>query len=226
MTAMSSTRERGAGRFRGWPDEALAFYEGLEADNSRPYWQAHREVYEDAVRRPTEALLDELAQEFGDGRVFRPYRDVRFSADKSPYKTHLGATVGGSGYVQLSAEGLAVGAGMWELASDQLARYRAAVDDDGTGDELVGLVATARSADLEVMAHDELKTAPRGFPKDHPRIELLRYKGLVTWRSWAPAAWLSTSRAKDRIVGFLRDSRPIGAWLEANVGPSTLPPRR
>ena len=121
--------------FRGWKVEALEFFEGLEADNSKTYWQRNKAVYEQEVRAPMEALLAELAPEWGEGRIFRPYRDVRFSPDKSPYKTHMGALIGG-GYVQLSAEGLSAGCGMWEMASDQLERYRAAVADERTGAEL------------------------------------------------------------------------------------------
>lgn len=212
-------------RFTGWPAEALEFYVGLEADNSKSYWRAHRSVYVGSVRAPMEALLAELEGEFGDGKIFRPYRDVRFSRDKSPYKTHIGARVG-DGYVQLDADRLAAGAGMWEMAPDQLERYRHAVDDTRSGPALVAFVEEARAEGLTVMGHDELKTAPRGFPKDHPRIELLRYKGLVTWREWPAGPWLGTGKAKERVVRFLRASRPIVGWLSANVGPSALPTRR
>jgi uncharacterized protein (TIGR02453 family) len=172
-----------------------------------------------------EQLLAELEPEFGEGRIFRPYRDIRFSADKSPYKTNMGAMVGG-GYIQLSAEGLAAGSGMWEMAPDQLERYRRAVDENRSGRALDRIVADARTAKLDVMGHGVLKTAPRGYPKDHARIELLRYKGIVTWRSWSPAAWLGTKRAKDRIVEFLHLSEPLNDWLGKHVGPSTLPPSR
>jgi len=207
--------------FRGWPAEALEFYEGLEADNSKTYWQRNRAVYERIVRAPMEELLAELEPDWGPARIFRPYRDVRFSADKSPYKTHIGAMVG-DGYVQLSADGLAAGSGMWEMAPDQLDRYREAVDHDRTGKALARIVATARQAGLEVTGHRALKTAPRGFPKDHPRAELLRLKGLVTWRGWPVEAWLGTPRAKDRIVELFRRSAPLNEWLRANVGPSVL----
>ena len=210
--------------FRGWHVEALEFFEGLEAENSKAYWQRNKDVYEKLVRAPMEELLAELVPEWGDGRVFRPYRDVRFSRDKSPYKTHIGVMVG-EGYVQLSAEGLAAGSGMWEMAPDQLERFRDAVDAERSGKALSKLVAGARAAGLELMAHETLKTAPRGYPKDHPRIELLRYKGLVAWREWPAGAWLGTKRAKDRIVEFLRSSRPLSGWLRTNVGPSTLPER-
>lgn len=209
--------------FRGWPAEALEFFEGLEADNTKTYWQANKHVYETLVRAPMEELLAELEPEWGEGHIFRPYRDVRFSADKSPYKTHIGAVVG-DGYVQLTADGLGAGSGMWEMAPDQLERYRRAVADDRRGEELARLVAAVRAAGLEVTGHETLKTAPRGYPKDHPRIELLRLKGLIAWREWPAGAWLGTGRAKDRVVELFRRSEPLNRWLHAHVGPSTLPP--
>jgi uncharacterized protein (TIGR02453 family) len=208
--------------FRGWKAEALEFFDGLAADNSKGYWRQNKPVYEQLVRAPMEELLAELEPEWGEGRIFRPYRDVRFSRDKSPYKTHIGATIG-RGYVQLSADGLGAGCGMWEMARDQLERYRAAVDDDRPGSALAELVADVEAAGIQVEGHGVLKTAPRGYPKDHPRIDLLRYKGLVTWRDWPAGAWLGTRRAKDRVVGFLERSRPIAEWLDTNVGASTLP---
>jgi uncharacterized protein (TIGR02453 family) len=209
--------------FRGWKAEALEFFEGLEVENTKPYWERNKSVYQTLVRAPMEALLTELEPAFGEGRVFRPYRDVRFSADKSPYKTHIGAMVGRDGYVQLGADGLAAGCGMWEMAPDQLDRYRKAVAADRSGSELERLVDDVRRARLQVMGHGELRTAPRGYPRDHPRIELLRFKGLVTWREWPAGPWLGTRRARDRIVEFLERSRPIADWLGSNVGDSTLP---
>src|SRR5207302_3398834 len=130
----------GGAMFRGWPAEAIEFYEGLEADNSKAYWQDHKDVYETLVRGPMDELLAELAAEFGEGKVFRPYRDVRFSADKSPYKTAMGATLGKGGYIQLSSAGLGCGSGMYVMAPDQLERYRRAVGEDATGRQLVKLV--------------------------------------------------------------------------------------
>jgi uncharacterized protein (TIGR02453 family) len=210
--------------FRGWPVEALEFFEGLEADNSKTYWHQHKDTYEGLVRAPMEELVEELTPEFGEGRIFRPYRDIRFSADKSPYKTNIAADLG-EGYVQLSADGLGVGSGMWHMAPDQLERYREAVDEDGAGAALEAIVVDAKVAGLTVTGHETLKTAPKGYAKDHPRIELLRHKGLIAWRDWRPAAWLGTPRAKDRVVEFLRHSKPLNTWLRSHVGPSTLPER-
>jgi uncharacterized protein (TIGR02453 family) len=203
--------------FQGWPVEALEFLEGLEADNSKTYWQRNRSVYDTSVRAPMDELIEELAPEFGEGRIFRPYRDIRFSADKSPYKTHVAATIG-NGYVQLSSGALAAGAGMWEMAPDQLERYREAVDAERTGRKLAGIVAEIRARGADVMGHGALKTAPKGYPKDHPRIELLRFKGIAAWHEWPAGAWLGKAGSKDRVVALLRDAKPLNAWLRAHVG--------
>jgi uncharacterized protein (TIGR02453 family) len=212
--------------FRGWPTEALDFYEGLEADNSKTYWLDHKDVYDQKVYAPMVDLLADLEPEFGAGRIFRPYRDVRFSKDKSPYKTTIAATIELGGYVQLSATGLGAGCGMWHMEADQLDRYRRAVADDGPGGELCRIKAAIESKGIDVSGHDSLKTTPKGYPKDHPRADLLRYKGLVSWKQWPPAAWLGTAGAKKRIVDFFRASRPLGDWLTANVGPTAMDTRR
>jgi uncharacterized protein (TIGR02453 family) len=211
--------------FQGWRAEALEFFEGLEADNSKTYWEQNRTIYDTLVRAPMEALLEELEPEWGPGRIFRPYRDIRFSVDKSVYKTHIAATVG-DGYVQLTAGSLGAGAGMWEMTSDQLDRYRRAVSEERSGSKLVDVVGEVRAAGLELAGHDVLKSAPRGYPKDHPRIELLRFKGLIAWREWQAGPWLGTRRALDRVAEFFRLSAPLIAWLKAHVGPTKLSDRR
>jgi uncharacterized protein (TIGR02453 family) len=211
--------------FAGWPAEALEFYEGLEADNSRSYWMAHREVYETQVRGPMDELLAELAPEFGEARVFRPYRDVRFSKDKSPYKTAIAAKLG-DGYVQLSARGLAAGNGMYHLTPGQLERFRQAVAADIPGGELARLVSALRGDGIEVHSREMLKTAPRGYPADHERIELLRCKGLIAWQEWPAAAWLGTPAARQRVAGFLTATQPLAAWLADHVGPAEQDERR
>ena len=204
--------------FNGWPEQALDFYDGLAADNSKAYWTEHKAVYEETILRPMTELTEELAAEFGEPKIFRPYRDVRFSRDKSPYKTHIGAVIGGTGYIQLSAEGLGAGAGFWQLATDDLARYREAVASDGPGAELEKLIAEIEKADVTVHGHDALKSAPRGYPADHPRITLLRYKGLTTWKQWPVEPWLETAAARDRLVSFFRTSQPLCTWLTDHVG--------
>lgn len=203
--------------FRGWPEEAVDFFDGIELDNSKRYWAAHKDIYEESVLAPMSALLAELAPEFGEGRVFRPYRDIRFSSDKSPYKTNIAAH-NDSGYISLSAHALGVGAGLHMPTPDQLADFRAAVADDRTGPELVRIVGALKRKKIEVGAHEVLKSAPRGYPVDHPRIDLLRYKGLTAWKEWPVGPWLATVAPKRRIIDFLHASEPLKSWLASHVG--------
>jgi uncharacterized protein (TIGR02453 family) len=206
--------------FRGWSFEALEFYEGLEVDNSRAYWIGHKTVYDEKVRAPMEELIAELEPTFGDSKIFRPNRDVRFSADKSPYKTSIAAVIGDC-YVELSARGLAAGVGMWMMAPDQLERYRQAVSDDSTGGALQELVVELTKQRIEVGGHETIKTVPRGYPRDHPRADLLRNKGLVAFKQWPPARWLGTAAPKKRIEEFRMTAKPLDEWLASNVGAST-----
>ncbi len=208
-------------KFKGWPATASEFFVGLEADNTKAYWLDHKDAYERDVKAPMEALLAELRDEFGESHLFRPYRDTRFRADKSPYKTTVAARVG-DGYVQFSADGLFAGAGTYHMAPDQLARYRDAVVAEGPGRKLESVVAAARAAGLDVHSHELLKTAPRGYPKEHPRLELLRMKGLVASRDWAPATWQSTAAAKKRVVDTFRAASPLVTWVRTNVGASEV----
>ena len=154
--------------FEGFPKAAFEWFAGLEADNSRTYFAARRETYDEAVRGPLEALLEELADEFGGRvKVFRQHRDVRFSRDKSPYKTRTygliferPGTEAGL-YAELSATGLFAGTGYHALEPDQLARFRDAVADDRSGPKLEEAVAAAHAAGVETFG-EALKTAPRG----------------------------------------------------------------
>ncbi len=217
--------------FGGFPDEGLVFYEGLEADNSRTYWTAHKATYEQHVRAPLQALLAELAPEFGAAKLFRPYRDVRFSADKTPYKTHQGAVVtpegrgAGSWYVQISADGLRVAGGSWRLESDQVSRFRRAVADAVQGARLEQELARLTAAGY-VVDGERLTRVPAGFPADAERLDLLKHKSLHAGRAWEPAAWLHTRRALDEVRDAWRAFATLNQWLADNVGASTAEPRR
>jgi uncharacterized protein (TIGR02453 family) len=208
--------------FEGWPAEALEFFEGLAADNSKSYWLAHSGVYETCVLAPMRELVAELEPEAGESKIFRPYRDLRFSKDKSPYKTEIAAVIG-DGYVRLSADGLGAGRGIHEMATDQLGRYRSAVAADATGESLVKIVEALRADGTGVQGHEALKRVPRGYPADHPRGELLRQKGLYAWKHWPVEPWLGTPAARAEVAGFLAAVQPLSDWLARHVGPSGLP---
>jgi uncharacterized protein (TIGR02453 family) len=210
--------------FEGWPRAAVGFYAGLEADNSKAYWTAHKATYEADVRGPMQALVDALAAEFGEASLFRPYRDTRFSANKAAYKTNVAAAVGGFGrpayYVSLSARGLEAGGGLHAPDAAQLATLRSAIDDDRLGRELEDLVDDLAAQGLPLTG-ETLKTAPRGYRADHPRIELLRQKWLVVMQRWPVQPWLHTPEALDRVRDVWRVARPLNEWVAAHVPPST-----
>ena len=202
--------------FTGWQAEAAEFFEGLAADNSKAYWQAHKSDYVTFVEAPMAALLAELATEFGSGRIFRPYRDVRFSRDKTPYKLNCAAHLGG-GYISFSAEELFVGSGLYMPDAIQLARYRSAVDDEKSGTALESILEMLRSDGFEVGALESLKTAPKGYPKDHPRIDLLNQKGVIMSKSWPVGSWTKTAKTKQRAIATLTAARPLNAWIRQHA---------
>jgi uncharacterized protein (TIGR02453 family) len=201
--------------FQGWPVEALEFYDGLEADNSKTYWTAHKATYDDLVRAPMVELLAELEPEFGPAKIFRPYRDVRFSNDKSPYKTSCSASFERGGYVQLTAQGLAAGAGSYMMDTPRLTRFRQAVADESTGARLQDIVDTLAEQRYSVTSHEQLKSVPRGFDKEHPRAELLRHKGLIAWHQFPLKPWLGTPKARTHLETFYRACAPLQEWLAA-----------
>jgi uncharacterized protein (TIGR02453 family) len=213
-----------SGGFSGFSDETLAFYDGLAADNSKAYWQDRREMFERAVRAPMAALLEALEPEFGPAKLFRPYRDVRFSKDKTPYKTEQGAVVahpGGAGswYVRVDGSGLLLGGGVMHLAADQLARYRAALDADRTGKPFAAAVKRLQGKGWTTMG-DTLVRVPRGLDPDHPRAELLRHKSLALVADLGDPEWFTTPDCLDEVVTGWRAVTPLLDWLGEHVGPA------
>ena len=204
--------------FGGFPVAALDFYDDLEDDNSKTFWAAHKEVYENAVKAPMAALVAALEPEFGPAKVFRPYRDVRFAKDKTPYKTHQGAFVPSGPttgwYVQVGAPGVLVGVGYYEASSPRLAAIRAAIADDRTGAQLERIIAALHRLGWEV-GGDTLRTAPRGYDAAHPRIDLLRHKSLTLSRSYGFEPVIHTPELLDRVRRDWRSARPFVEWIGA-----------
>jgi uncharacterized protein (TIGR02453 family) len=204
--------------FTGIPVAALDFYEDLEADNTKSFWTAHKRIYDEQVKAPLEALALDLEPEFGAPKFFRPYRDVRFAKDKTPYKTHQGMWFGESArYLQISAAGLFVAAGYWDTSSAQVERLRRAIADDVSGPALLRAVASVEKAKFDLGGH-QLTRVPSGYPKDHSRAELLKYKSLTAHREFGCPAWLGTARAKTEISKAFRAVAPLVAWLDTHVG--------
>ncbi len=213
-------------RFEGFGDGAVEFFEGLEADNSKAYWQDNLEVYRLHVRQPMEALLTELepgfTTGFGTGKVFRPHRDVRFSKDKSPYKTHCGAVIeqgrgGGAFYTEISADGMLVAGGCFHAEPDQLARFRGAVDTEIHGDRLRAMIESLEASGWTA-AGDTLKSRPRGVSADHPRLELLRHRTLYVFRHWQPDDVLHERACLERVRNGWQELRELNTWCADHIG--------
>jgi uncharacterized protein (TIGR02453 family) len=210
--------------FQGFGPEVFEWFAGLERDNSKGYFAATREVYETEVRGGLEAMLVGLSSEFGgEVRLFRQQRDLRFTRDKSPYKVRTYGLLTGPSedragfYAELSSQGLYAGTGYHQLAADQLDRYRRAVADDRSGPALAEAAAGAERAGLE-LSGESLRTAPRGYPRTHTRIVLLRRKALVAGRRLAADDGIDRDTALDHVAGTWRAAAPVNAWLDRHVG--------
>jgi uncharacterized protein (TIGR02453 family) len=207
--------------FTGFPVAALDFYDDLEMDNTKSFWAAHKHVYEEAVRRPMLALTAALAEEFGQAKVFRPYRDVRFAKDKTPYKTGQGAIVNVGAatgyYVEIAAPGVRVGGGYYHAGGPDLSRIRAAIDTPHSGEELERLVAGLREKGFEIRG-EQLRTSPRGYDAGHPRIDLLRYKSMSLGKSYGCDDTIHGPGLLDRVREDWRALRPLVEWVRERVG--------
>lgn len=204
--------------FTGIPIVALDFYEDLENDNSKAFWQAHKHVYDESVKAPLEALAEVLGKDFGPAKLFRPYRDVRFSKDKTPYKTHQGLWFSESSmYLHVSAAGLFVAGGYWDTSPAQVDRFRRGVADDVAGPALARAITGVTGKGFAIGGH-QLTRVPSGYEKDHPRADLLRHKTMTASREFGSPAWLSTARAKAEIVKASKHIAPLVTWLDTHVG--------
>jgi uncharacterized protein (TIGR02453 family) len=209
----------------GFTTNATKFFAGLERDNSKDYWTANKSIFEDQVKEPMAALVDSLPERFQPFKVFRMNRDIRFSPDKSPYKTQHGAaheTDGTVYYLHVDARGLMAACGAYMMAPDQLERYREAVAADATGRALQGILGDLSQRGIE-LGHgmtEPLKTAPRGYPKDHPRVDLLRQKAVSAHRRLSGASLRDGAALRKFVVDTFDACGPLNDWIRSNIGSS------
>lgn len=218
--------------FEGFGPGVREWFKGLESDNSKQYFVAHRDFYEESIRDQMEALLAELGKDFGgEIKMFRQNRDIRFSRDKSPYKTNTygilyGTSIAAQGlYASISANGLVAGSGYHVMAPDQLDRYRQGIDDGKRGPQLVKAIDKAQRDGLELWG-TTLSTAPRGYPRDHERIEVLRHKSLTVGRTLELRRGIERSEGLEFVAQTWRAAAPVTRWLDEHVGPTTVHDRR
>lgn len=214
--------DRSMTTFQGIPAAAFGFYAALDQNNNRQWWDANKDSYQEFVREPLELLLAELGPRFGPGKIFRPYRDMRFSSGASPYKTAQGAVAsiqeGVGYYLHVGVDGLRVGGGCHSHSPAQLLRYRNSVDSPATGRALGqavdGVVAAGFTLD-----GGKLKTVPRGFAPEHPRAGLLKHQWLSAHRSVGRPEWVSTPAAAENISALWDGLRPLVEWLGRHAAP-------
>lgn len=223
-------------RFPGFSAEGARFFRTLAKKQDRAWFKAHQADFEALWKGPMEALMDELARaldpvyptlDLAPPKVFRIHRDVRFSADKSPYKTNIAGILsvagGGSGpgavtegaaaiYAHFGLENLGA-AGQFNLSTEGLARYRAAVLAEPTGKEVAGLVKRLEKAGFRPIAMSSLKKTPRGVDPDHPRAALLRLKGLAVSFPPIPAELLYDRKLLGWLVKQAKAAAPLVEWM-------------
>ena len=203
-----------------WPPGAIEFLTELEANNDRDWFRANRDRYDAYLLEPTRRLAHRL-NGFGEPHFFRPWTNTRFRPGP-PLKEHIAMTVGPGPavyYIQLSLDGLLVGAGLHHPASDQLDRFRAAVDDGRKAAVLERAIHCANAVGLELI-EPGLKRAPKGYPPDHPRIERLRMKQLTLFDRHELGRWLHTAACDKRVRTQFDAAKPYVTWINKHVGPS------
>lgn len=201
--------------------DAFAFYAELQQHQSKEWWLANKFRYDNNVKAPVERLVDALGGEFGPLKIFRPYKDVRFSADKRPYKDHLGLVsadmTGGAHYLQLSQHGLMLAGGFYQPTREQLARFREIVDDNRLVGDLEATLDEVGEHGFALITDDALATAPRGYSIEHPKIALLRLKRMAISASFAPAPWMHSAELVDRVRAGWRTVSLWNDWLVENL---------
>ncbi len=205
----------------GLDPDVFAFYAELADNQTKEWWLANKQRYDTHVKAPVERLIDALGGEFGPLKIFRPYTDVRFSADKRPYKDHLGLVTADDSsatyYLQLSQHGLMLAGGLYQPAREQLARFREIVDDNRLVGDLEATLEEVSESGFTIMTTDALATAPRGFTVDHPKIALLRLKRLAIAAEHAPADWMTGPGLVDRVRAGWRTVRVWNDWIAENL---------
>ena len=216
---MARVATGGHGTFSGFGRQAVSFFEELEADNSREWFAANRDRYEDQIVGPLRLLGEALSPAFGTPKLFRPFRDVRFSADKRPIKEQAGMVLtagdGGQYYVQLSADGVFVAGGAWMPGTELLARFRSVVDTAPGAASAHRVLDSITGDGFALNDEGRLTGAPRGYRRDHPEIELLRQTSLGVGRHEEAGPWLYGPECVARVEAAWR---VVGRWNAGLLG--------
>jgi len=201
--------------FTGFPPEAFTFFANLAKHNDRDWFHAHKHVYEQACRDPMKALMAAIDPPFGAGWMSRINNDMRFNRDRAPYKTRIEAGVKGH-YVSVGAQGMYVGTGIYKPEPAALRQLREAMAADASGRKLQTIVTALRRKGYTVSTHESSAGPPRGYPADHPRIELLKMKDIHAGRTFEPSV-LSSAKALAHVKKAMADLKPFREWVQRYV---------
>jgi uncharacterized protein (TIGR02453 family) len=224
-------------RFVGFEKNAMQFWHELAEEMNRDWFLRNKQRYEAQWVRPMTALLGEVTAKLAKAysplvlappKVMRIHRDVRFSADKAPYKTHIGAVAAIKGrklgdggpaamYIHIGKDEDFVGVGTYMFDARQLAKWRKLVAGK-QGAEIEKLIGRLRKAGYEVGGHDDYKRVPRGFDPDHPRAALLKLKGLTASPPDIPRGLIHKPDFAKWIIEHGRALAPLVIWLHKNLG--------
>ena len=218
-------RTAAADRFEGFGPDLVPFYLDLAAHNERDWWHANKERWAEHVGRPMQALAGELEKRYGRVKVFRPYRDVRFSNDKRPIQEHVSLAAAPDGpalYLQISADDVFMAGGYWRPERAHLEAFRRLCDTPARATEIHGLLEELDGSGFE-MAEPTLVKAPKGYRSDHPEIDLLRRTSLTVGTHAEPGRWLSSRAALDHITAAWDTIGRWNRWLVDHLPPPSEP---
>ncbi len=217
--------------FEGFPKQGIEFLKKLKKNNNRPWFQSHKEQYDELVKFPMQCLIASLAQKMIDSApemkfdpqksIFRIYRDVRFSKNKAPYKTNIAAAFDLKGnkkpvetpglYVGVEPGEIFIGGGLYMPSGEQLKSIRRSLVNDP--EEFLSVVRSKRfKKEFGGIQGDKLKKAPLGFPKDHPMIEHLKYKQFFAGNVYDHPICFSPKFA-NTVAKVFEDTMPLVRWL-------------
>ena len=217
--------------FAGFAD--AKFFQRLEKNQDRSWFQAHKAEFELGFQTPMKELLADVHMgidrayqhcDLEQPKIFRIFRDVRFAKDKSPYKTHIAGVIPISRrgnvtevpmalYVQVGRPNSFAAAGQYMMDARSLERYRAAVADDKRGKELTKLLAALTNKGFLVRSYDAYKRIPKGYDAEHPRAEHLLRKGLTVTFPELPAGILASPKLSSWLTKQAKLAAPLVEWL-------------
>jgi len=209
--------------FTGFGKDLIKYYTQLEANNNREWFHAHRGMYDENVAVPLTKIAAALSAGYEPVKVYRPYRNVRFWPDLPPLNEHASLTANAEAnsayYLRIDADGMLLGAGNWQPTKAQLMQFRVIASTDSGAQAIRSVLAEVQTCGFELSTENAVKSAPRGYAKDDPNIDLLRLKSLSLSAHFAPGAWLYSSDCLTKVLLGWQTLAPWIDWLRSNLPP-------